>query len=153
MMNKKLNFIARVSIIAIVCMVMLFGCSGKSSAQTPVPGSKKPGVVKIDILYLNHGPVIKVLDKMKPILDKYRDKLSIDMFDFDTEQASVYARKHKLTGHVPLAVFIDGSLTFDFGNRKTAFISFPKGEGPGMIADGDWSFSDFDEALRTATGK
>jgi hypothetical protein len=136
-------------------MVVLAGCSGGARAipggagQSPSGG---PGVVLVDIAYLNHGPVLDVLDHVNRVLAKYGDRLKVSRYDLDTPTGDTFAKAKRLTGHTPLAIFINGSMDVTLNGHRVRFYSFPQGEGTGMVAEGAWTIDMLDAALAQATG-
>ena len=123
----------------------LAACAGSPSST--------PGVVTVDILFLNHPPVREVLTQVDPVLAAYGDKVSVTRYDFDTPEGAAFAKKNGLTGHVPLAIFVNGVQTFDVNRRKVTFESFPQGAGTGMVPDGAWTVADLDSVLQSVVKK
>jgi len=107
----------------------------------------------VDILYLNHPPVLPVLDQVASVLEPYGDKVKVTRYDFDTPEGAAFAKKVGITGHDPLAIFVNGSQTFNLDNRVVTFNSFPQGAGTGMVPDGAWSIDDLDAVLKIVTGQ
>jgi hypothetical protein len=95
-------------------------------------------------------PVLANVDK---VLNAYAGAVTVTRYDFDTPEGQAFAKKKRISSHVPLVIFINGSQVTDLGGRKVTFQSFPKGEGTGMVPDGDWSMADLAAALKTATGR
>jgi len=131
----------------------LASCTGKGTSGTSSAGARAPVTVTVDILYLNHPPVLPVLANIDQVLKAYGDTLTVTRHDFDTAEAVAFARKKSITGHFPVVILINGSPTANLEGRQVTFQSFPKGEGPGLIPDGDWSMADLDGALKAATAK
>ena len=124
--------------------------AGAACAGSPSPAA---GVVTVDILFLNHPPVRDVLTQVDSVLATYGDKVGITRYDFDTPEGAAFAKKKGLTGHVPLAIFLNGSQTFDVNGRKVTFASFPQGAGTGMVPDGAWAVADLDAVLQSIVKK
>lgn len=110
-----------------------------------------PGVssktATVEILYLNHWPVKKVLNDVDKILLDYGKRLNIIRYDYDTPEGKKFVRKRKLHGHVPLAIFINDSMEFKIKNQKVKFYSFPQGKGTPLAADGGWTMEDLKQVL------
>ena len=115
--------------------------------------SPTPGAATVDILFLNHPPVRDVLTQVDPVLAAYGDKVSVTRYDVDTTEGASFAKKKGLTGHVPLAIFVNGSQTFDVNGRKVTFESFPQGAGTGLVPDGAWTVADLDSVLQSVVQK
>ncbi|GAB2715907.1 hypothetical protein [Streptomyces bullii] len=131
-MNRKL-----VSALALSALLAVGGC-GSDEEKT---GDSSAGV-DVDVIYLNHPPVQPVLKDIDQVLAGYKEKVSVTRHDADTSEGKEFADEHGLTGHVAIAVLIDG---------KVSFKGFPAGEAPVKSAEGDWEIEDLDAALRQRT--
>jgi len=121
---------------------------------TPTPVVSDPsGTVAVDILYLNHPPVLPVLDQVTAMLEPFGDKVKVTRYDFDTDEGAAFAKKVGITGHDPLAIFVNGSQTFNLDSRIVTFNSFPQGAGTGMVPDGAWTIDDLVAVLKIVTGQ
>jgi len=115
--------------------------------------SPTPGAATVDILFLNHPPIRDVLTQVDPVLAAYGNKVSVTRYDVDTTEGASFAKKKGLAGHVPLAIFVNGSQTFDVNGRQVTFESFPQGAGTGMVPDGAWTVADLDSVLQSIVQK
>jgi hypothetical protein len=131
-------------------IVLLAACETSTpAAVVPVPS----GTVTVDIIYLNHPPVLPVLDQVDTVLKTYGDKVKITRYDFDTPEGAAFAKKMGLTGHDPLAIYLNGAQSFNLDGRMVTFNSFPQGAGTGMVPDGAWVITDLDGVLKIMTGQ
>ena len=139
-------------VIAAFAAVLAFAAvSGFAGGKREAGGAAAhPGVVTVDVIYLNHPPLIPVLAEVDKALQPYGDKVKVVKYDFDTSEGEAFAKQKHLVGHIPLVIFVNGSSTVTVAGTKVTFESFPKGEGPGMIPDGDWSVADLDAAVKGA---
>jgi len=143
---KKLSW----AVLMIGTILILTACgSGTPTPVVPVLSD----TVTVDILYLNHPPVLPVLDQVVALLQPYGDKVMVTRYDFDTPEGATFAQKMGITGHDPLAIFVDGSQTFNLDDRIVTFNSFPQGAGTGMVPDGAWTIDDLDAVLKIVTGQ
>jgi len=131
------------------CAALPVGSSSAAPASTPLP----PGTIAVDIIALNHPPLRPVLTEVDQLLAPYGAKVHVTHYDFDTPQGADFAKRKGLTGHIPLAIFVNGQDTFTLAGRKLNFVSFPQGEGTGMVADGQWTMADLDAVLKQATAQ
>jgi len=131
-MNRKL-------IPALVLSAVL-AAAGCSADQEKADDSSTG--VDVDLVYLNHPPVQPVLKDIDQVLADYEGKVSVSRYDADTPEGKEFTDEHDLTGHVAIAVLIDG---------KVSFKGFPTGEAPIKSAEGDWEIEDLDAALRQRT--
>jgi hypothetical protein len=123
--------------LAILCL------GGITQAATPI---------KIDVLYMNHGPLMDTLHKMKAVFSGYGNQISVSWHDFDTEEGEQFMAKMGIKQHVPLVVWIDGKSKWTVGGKPTTFTGFPSGSGPAFF-QGQWTLDDLMAALNQATGK
>jgi hypothetical protein len=107
---------------------------------------------KIDVLYMNHGPLMDTLNKMKAIFSGYGDKLSVSWHDFETEEGEQFMARKGIKQHVPLVIWIDDAPSVTVGGRKMQFAGFPTGAGPASF-QGKWTLNDLKAALDQTTGK
>ncbi len=124
-----------------------------SAAGSGAGVAAAPGTVAVEILAFNHPPLRPVLDQVDTLLKPYGNRVSVSRYDPDTAEGASFQQKKGLTGHVPLAIFVNGSDTATVNGQKVTFESFPKGQGPGMIPDGNWSIADLEAVLKQAMGQ
>jgi hypothetical protein len=108
--------------------------------------------VKVDVLYMNHGPLMDTLNMMKGVFSGYGDKLTVSWHDFDTEEGEKFMAKMGIKQHVPLIIWIDGKPKWTVGVKQIIFAGFPSGSGPAFF-QGKWTLDDLKAALNIATGK
>jgi hypothetical protein len=137
-----------------VLAVFLAAC-GTTSVATPAPRAvaARPGAVTVEVAYLNHPPLRPVLSEVDKLLANYGDRVSVTRYDFDTPEGEAFAKAKELTGHTPLAIFVNGSMQFTLNGRTVKFYSFPQGQGTGMVPDGGWTIQDLQQVLDEAAGK
>ena len=68
-------------------------------------------------------------------------------------EGEAFAKAKELTGHTPLAIFVNGSMQFTLNGRTVKFYSFPQGQGTGMVPDGGWTIQDLQQVLDEAASK
>lgn len=144
-MNNRAASRRAIAALALVAGIVVFaGCGGGTRAVTP-------GVVTVDIAYLDHAPVLAVLDQVNRVLAKYGDRLKVSRFDLVTPAGEAFATAKRLTGHTPLAIYINGSMDVTLNGHHVRFYSFPQGEGTGTVAEGGWTLGALDATLAQAT--
>jgi hypothetical protein len=112
-----------------------------------------PGVVTVEVAYLNHPPVRPVLSEVDKLLASYGDRVSVTHYDFDTPEGEAFAKAKELTEHTPLAIFANGSMQFDVNGRTVKYYRFPQGKGPRVMMNGNWTLQDLEQTLDEATSK
>jgi hypothetical protein len=128
------------------CIWILAAMSLFSSAYAASPA--KPA--RVEVLYMNHGPLMDTLDKMKSVFSAYGDRISVSWYDFESKEGEDFKAKKGINRHVPLVIWIDGSTVVKLGQRQIKFDGFPTGAGPAFF-QGKWTIHDLKAALDQAT--
>ena len=126
-------------------LVLVFLCFGLSAHAAAKP-------TKIEVLYMNHGPLMDSLNKIKGVLSGYGDKVSVSWYDFDTKEGEQFMAKKGVKQHVPLVIWIDGTPKVAVGVKEITFTGFPTGSGPASF-QGKWTMDDLKAALDQVTAK
>ena len=103
-------------------------------------------VPRVEVLYMNHGPMQPTIEKLKDIFSMYGEKIAVSWYDLNTREAQQFMAEKGLRGHVPLSISIEGAQTAKLGQRVVKFEGFPSGSGPALFP-GDWTMQDFKAAL------
>ena len=140
-MNKKFLIVA-ILMLGLFFSISLFAGGQQDKGNNSNAVSAVPGVPTIEIIYLNHSPVRKVIAKIDDLLGQYGDRISVVRYTFSSSEGKSLADSRKLKGHIPLVIFIDASMDFKVDKRPVKFYSFPQGQGTGIVADGAWSIED-----------
>ena len=130
-------------------------CSGRSegSSSGSSPTTATPGTPKVEIAFLNHPPVLGALTEVDNLLASYGDKVAVIRYDLETDRGAQFAKNTRLSGHVPLAIFVNGAMEIKLKDRTVKFYSFPQGKGTWMIASGSWTVDDLRQTLEQALGR
>ena len=105
---------------------------------------------RVEVLYMNHGPLLDTLDKMKGVFSGYGDRISVSWHEFFSKEGEKFKAKKGINGHVPLVIWIDGDEVVKVGQREIKFVGFPTGAGPAFF-QGKWTIDDLRTALDQAT--
>lgn len=108
--------------------------------------------IKVDVLYMNHGPLMDTLHKMKALFSGYGPKLVLSWHDFETPEGKRFMAIKGIKGHVPLMIWIDGKSKWMVGGKPVEFSGFPTGSGPAFFR-GKWTLDDLKAALNQAAAK
>ena len=119
-----------------------------SSAYVVSAYAAKP--TRVEVLYMNHGPLMDTLDKMKSVFSAYGDKISVSWYDFESKEAEDFKAQKGINQHVPLVIWIDGNTVVKVGSKQIKFAGFPTGAGPAFF-QGKWTIDDLRTALDQAT--
>jgi hypothetical protein len=130
---------------AIVVLTVLVMLSLSLSAHAVKP-------TKVEVLYMNHGPLMSTVKQIKDTLSRYGDKLSVSWYDFDTSEGEQFMAKKGIKQHVPLIIWIDGNPSVKVGEKEIKFVGFPTGSGPAGF-QGKWTMDDLRTALDQVTAQ
>jgi len=97
---------------------------------------------KVDVLFMNHGPMRPTVAKLKALFQEYGDKVQADWHDVDQQTGKIFMKKNKINGHIPMLVQIDGQSEFTIEGRNVSFQGFPTGASPFKRVEGNWSLDD-----------
>lgn len=114
--------------------------------------SAQAAPIKVDVLFMNHGPMQPVIRQIKEVLAKYPDAVQAAWHDVDTSDGLDFMKRMDIKGHIPLMIFINGSSSLEVDGKKISFAGFPSGAGPYMF-QGAWGMKDLDSALLSKAGK
>lgn len=106
--------------------------------------------IRIDVLYMNHGPLQQTLKDMKTIFSGYGSRLAVTWHDYDSPDGEKFMANKGIKGHTPLVIWIDDKQTCMVGTKQVTFAGFPSGSGPAFF-QGKWTMDDLKGALNQAT--
>jgi hypothetical protein len=108
--------------------------------------------VKIEVLYMNHGPLQDTINGIKKIFSQYKEKVSVSWYDFDSQEGEQFMAKKGVKQHIPLLIWMDNQVKFEVDGKEIVFAGFPTGSGPAFF-QGKWTMTDLQKALDQLTGK
>ena len=127
-----------------LCFLILILC-------IPWPGiAGKP--VKVEVLYMNHGPLQASLQEIRNMFSQYKGKIAVSWYDFESKEGEEFMAKKKITQHIPLAIWMDDQVKFQVDGKDITFAGFPTGSGPAFF-QGKWTMADLQKVLAQITGK
>jgi len=112
--------------------------------------SAKP--VKIEVLYMNHGPLQPTLQEIRTLFAQYAKKITVSWHDVDSEDGERFMAKKGIRGHIPLVVWLDDRVKFQVDGKEIIFAGFPTGSGPAFF-QGKWTMGDLRKILEQLTAK
>jgi len=104
--------------------------------------------VKVEIIFMNHGPMQPVIKGLKEILARHTETVSASWYDYEKPEGQDFMRQKGIKAHIPLLIFINSSSTAQVQGRKVTFMGFPSGYGPYQF-QGKWSLEDLDMLLKS----
>ncbi len=125
----------------VIGLLLALGMAAPAGAQDSPP-------VKVDILFMNHGPMQPVIKSLKEILARHAGTTSSAWYDFERSSGQDFMNQKGIKGHIPLLIYLNGSPTWEIKGRKVTFVGFPDGYGPYQFR-GKWSLEDLDRLLST----
>jgi len=108
--------------------------------------------VKVEVLYMNHGPLQSSIQQIKKVFSQYGNKISVSWYDFETREGEQFMAKKGVTQHVPLVIWLDGKSALPVSGKEIKFVGFPTGSGPAAF-QGKWTMEDLRQALNQITDK
>jgi hypothetical protein len=106
--------------------------------------------VKVEVLYMNHGPLLPSIEQIKKVFSLYGSKVTVSWYDFETREGEQFMAKKGVTQHVPLVIWMDGKFAIPVNGKEIKFIGFPTGSGPAFF-QGKWTIEDLRQALNQIT--
>jgi hypothetical protein len=108
--------------------------------------------VKVEVLYMNHGPLLDSLEQIKKVFSQYGSKITVSWHDFETKEGEQFMAKKGITQHLPLVIWLDGKFAIPVNGKEVKFVGFPTGSGPAFF-QGKWTIEDLRQALNQITNK
>ncbi len=108
--------------------------------------------VKVEVLYMNHGPLQASLEQIKQVFSKYGSKINVSWYDFESREGEQFMAKKGVNQHVPLVIWMDGKFAIPVNGKEIKFVGFPTGSGPAFF-QGKWTMEDLRSALDQITNK
>ena len=108
--------------------------------------------VKIEVLYMNHGPLMDSLEQIKKVFSQYGNKISVSWHDFETKDGEQFMAKKGVRQHIPLVIWMNDKVKFQVGGKEVIFAGFPTGSGP-LFFQGKWTMNDLRTALNQVTNQ
>jgi hypothetical protein len=123
-------------IFCFIALVLVFTSLPATAAQK----------ISVEMLYMNHGPLLSTLKEIDSICAQYKDKVTVSRYDFESPEGERFMAKKGIHEHIPLMIWIDGKYTVFLNGKEIKFIGFPTGSGPAFF-QGKWTMEDLRKAL------
>ena len=125
------------------CFIALFLFSTPLSVFPKEP-------VRIEVLYMNHGPLRPTLRELDELFTGYGDRIAVHRYEFFSEAGKQFKTEKGINAHIPLVLWIDGKSTLTVNGTPVQFRGFPTGSGPAFF-QGKWNMEVLKEALDQIT--
>ena len=112
-------------------------------------GASEP--IKVEILYMNHGPLRPTIRNLQELFGHYQGKVNVSWYDEDQNEGKTFQKEKRIQGHVPLLMLIKGKKDFVIEGKTIIFEGFPSGSGPFKEVEGNWSIADLQRLLDSLT--
>ncbi len=106
--------------------------------------------VEMELFFLPHRPAVKVADEVEKIASGFKE-VDVTRYSFDDEASHELVQKYAITGHLPVAIFIDGKNQFMVNGAPMNFQNFPKSEPFIPTFGGEWDYADLKAILSELT--
>ena len=118
-----------------------------------IPAAALPAPpVSVEILYMNHGPLLSTLKGIRELCNGYGKALTVAWYDSESPEGEKFMAKKGIHEHVPLVIWVAGKATVKVNGKEIQFVGFPTGSGPPSF-QGKWTLEDLRGALDQAAGK
>jgi len=131
--------------VVISCLLVLSVMLLFSNAHAAKPA-------RVEVLYMNHGPLQDTLGRMRSVFTGFGDRISVAWYDFESKEGEAFMAEKGITGHAPLIIWINGNPVVKLGQKEIKFVGFPTGAGPAFFR-GEWTMDDLKTALEQVTAK
>lgn len=107
--------------------------------------------ILLDIFFLPHRPAQEVVAEAEKVAAEFKN-IVIKKHSFDDPATKKLQKKYNLTGHMPVAIFINGQNTFTVKGKKISLRNFTKGNAFVPMFAGEWDYSDLRIILKKISG-
>lgn len=133
-------------------LLSTFLCLTLSFCLLSTPSAARSAAsVKLEILYMNHGPLQPTIRNLKDLLAEYHGKVMVQWFDADQPSGKDFMKKKKIRGHIPMLILVNGKKSFSINDKDITFHGFPAGAGPFKTVEGNWAIADLRHLLDNLT--
>lgn len=110
------------------------------SLMTIYPAAAFAATVKVEALgFFSHPPMWENRDTITKVCQQFGDKVELTLYDETTEEGQKFMENKGLSGHLPMVLYINGSVAHKLGDRVVVFRDF---------IGQDWTEKDLDQVIR-----
>jgi hypothetical protein len=107
--------------------------------------------VKIEVLYMNHGPMQPTLKSLRELFARHGDAVQVAWHDFESADGVNFMRSKNIRSHIPLAIWLNNNDSAMLEGREIRFSGFPSGAGPAAF-QGRWGVDELGRVLGQLAG-
>ena len=101
--------------------ILLIGCI----ALGFVPSLAKAAEVKVEgVGFFNHPPLFAARDAIIEVCREFGEQVELTLYLEDDEDGQQFMKEKNLSGHLPMALYINGFLAHQIGDRVVVFRDF-----------------------------
>lgn len=100
----------------------------------------------VEIFYLPHPPAEAIVNKVEAVLVQYPE-FKVIKYDFTDKVSEQKMQAYGVTDHTPIAIFINGTNTFNIEDRIISLVNFPRGDAFVPTLEGAWNYEDLTKIL------
>ena len=105
----------------------------------------------VDIFFLPHRPAQAVVSEVEKVAAEFANVV-IQKYNFEDPGTDKLLKKYNLTGHMPVAIFINRQNSFTVNGKKISLRNFPKGDAFVPMFAGEWNYDDLRVILQEVSG-
>jgi len=105
----------------------------------------------IEIFYLPHPPAEAVVRDVDAVIKGFKG-VEVKKYSFEDPGSRKPIAKYNIKEHSPVMIFVNGKNQFSLGKRQVALKNFPKGNAFVPMFEGNWSYEDLKQILKSAAG-
>ena len=103
------------------------------------------GKIKVEAVgFFGHPPMKPTLDAIKEACNKFTDKVDLVIYNEETEEGQKFLSEKGLSGHIPMALYVNGQNTVLVDNKNITFRDFVNQE---------WRVKDLEKAIELSLKK
>ena len=106
----------------------------------------------VDIFFLPHRPAQAVVSEVEKVVAEFPNVV-IQKYSFEDPGTDKLLKKYNLTGHMPVAIFVNGQNSFTVNGKKISLRNFPKGDAFVPMFAGEWGYDDLRFILQEVRGE
>jgi hypothetical protein len=147
MLNKTIVML----FIALTAAWALASCGRNTGAAANVSAARGEhpaggGSIRVDVYFLPHPPAQAIVRNVEAVLAKFAS-VTLREYDFLDPRNADRIKAYGLTGHMPVAIFINDEIDFTIDGRNVAFKNFPKGDAFVPTLEGSWTYADLEKVI------
>jgi hypothetical protein len=146
-MNKKATIIiSSLLLIAAGAYFFHFNPGSKQSGASQNTTQQSTSDKLVEIFYLPHPPAQAIVTEVEQVLAQYPD-YAVTKYDFTDPENEQKMQAYGVTDHTPIAIFINGTNTFDVEGNSISLVNFPRGDAFVPTLEGTWNYEDLSKIL------